>query len=269
MSISRRKLLARFAIYGTPFAAFGYGSLVERNLVSITEKTLSLPNRHKHIAGLKIAVMGDFHHDDWGSDRLVSSAADEINDRNVDVVILVGDYISDDVSAMEPLSAALSELRPRLGTFAVLGNHDCWHFDPAIPRLLDEAGIQLLVNEARDLGDFAIAGIDSLWGGRPDLNFALKQIHKEKPVLAGWHEPDSFDSYEDPRVVLQVSGHTHGGQVCAPFFGPIILPEYGRKYPYGLYPGSDRSLFVTRGLGTLNIPARFFCPPEVAILTLA
>ncbi len=268
MKMSRRAWLTRLAVYGSPAAAFGYGSLIERQRVSVTEKEITLSDRHKHIAGLKVAVMGDFHHDDWGSNRLVRSAAGEINDRDVDVAILVGDYISDDASAMEPLCEALSELRPRLGTFAVLGNHDCWHFDSAIPRLLDEAGIHLLVNEARDLGDFVVAGIDSFWGGRPNLPFALESVDREKPVLAGWHEPDLFDMYSDPQVVLQVSGHTHGGQVCAPAYGPILLPKYGRKYPYGLYRDGERSLFVTRGIGTLNIPARFFCPPEVAILTM-
>lgn len=268
MKISRRAWLTRLAIYGTPAAAFGYGSLIERQCVSITEKLVPLSDRHKHISGLKIAVIGDFHHDDWGSDRLIRSATRQINDHAVDAVILVGDYISDDVAAMEPLCSGLSELRPRLGTFAVLGNHDCWHFDPAIPELLGKAGIHLLVNESRDLGEFAIAGLDSFWGGRPDFPFALREIDKDKPVLVGWHEPDLFDSYDDSRVVLQLSGHTHGGQVCAPLFGPILLPRYGKKYPYGLYRDGDRSLFVTRGIGTLNIPARFVCPPEVAILTM-
>lgn len=267
MKISRRKWLARLAVYGTPAAAFGYGSLIERHRLSITEQTIPLNERFSHLAGLKVAVMGDFHHDDWGSDRLLRAAVKEINTRDVDAAILVGDYISEDISAMEPLCESLSGLRPRFGTFAVMGNHDCWHFDAAIPRLLDQAGIHLLINEARDLGDFAIAGLDSHWGGRPFLEHAVRDLDEEKPTLLGWHEPDTFDSYDDPRIILQTSGHTHGGQVCAPVYGPILLPKYGEKYSYGLYKNGDRSLFVTRGMGTLTIPTRFFCPPEVAILT--
>jgi len=268
MNISRRQWLTRLAVYGSPVAAFGYGSLIESNVVSVTEAEIPLPDRHAHLDGLKIAVMGDFHHDDWGSDRHIRAAVNKINDRAVDVVILVGDYISDDIAAMEPLCAALSGLRPRLGTFAILGNHDCWHFDPAIPRLLGEVGIHLLVNESRDFGDFVVTGLDSFWGGKPDLPFALDKIDRDKPVFVGWHEPDLFDMYDDPRVFLQLSGHTHGGQVCAPFYGPLLLPKYGEKYPYGHYLDGDRSLFVTRGIGTLGVPARFLCPPEVALLTM-
>ncbi|MDB4359092.1 metallophosphoesterase [Verrucomicrobiales bacterium] len=268
MTISRRNLLARLAFYGAPFAAFGYGSQVERNWLDITRSDLPLASRYDHLDGLKIAVMGDFHFDDWGSRRLIASAVKAINEESVDAVLLVGDYISDQVGAMEPLCEELSHLKSKSGVFGVLGNHDCWHFDKAIPQRLEEANVRLLVNGAADCGEFAIAGLDSYWGGRPDIEFAVKDLDPEKPVICGWHEPDTFDYYEDPRTILQVSGHTHGGQVRAPICGPLLLPKYGRKYPYGHYQKKESSLFVTRGIGTLNIPARFLCPPELAILTM-
>lgn len=268
MTISRRKLLARLAFYGSPVAAFGYGSLIERNWLDITKADIPLSTRYNHLDGLKIAVMGDFHFDDWGSRRLIASAVKAINEQSVDAVILVGDYISNEVAAMEPLCEELSHLRTKFGAFGVLGNHECWHFDEAIPRLLENAGVKLLVNGAADCGEFAVAGLDSYWGGRPDIKFTVKDLDPEKPIVAGWHEPDTFGYYDDPRTLLQVSGHTHGGQIRAPFYGPLLLPEYGRKYPYGHYRKKDSSLFVTRGIGTLNIPARFLCPPELAILTM-
>lgn len=268
MTISRRNLLARLAFYGSPIAAFGYGSLIERHWLDITRSDIPLAGRYNHLDGLKIAVMGDFHFDDWGSRRLIASAVKAINAESVDAVVLVGDYISNQVGAMEPLCEELSQLRAKFGTFGVMGNHDCWHFDAAIPRLLKEAGVRLLRNRAADCGEFAIAGIDSHWAGHADLKFAVNGLDPEKPVISGWHEPDTFDFYKDPRTILQVSGHTHGGQVRAPFYGPLLLPEFGRKYPYGHYRKNDSSLFVTRGIGTLNIPARFLCRPEVAILTM-
>ncbi|MDF1741737.1 MAG: metallophosphoesterase [Verrucomicrobiales bacterium] len=268
MKISRRNLLARLAFYGSPVAAFGYGSLIERHWLDITRTDIPLASRYNHLDGLKIAVMGDFHFDDWGSRSLIASAVKVVNEEPVDAVILVGDYISDQVGAMEPLCEELSHLRPRFGTFGVMGNHDCWHFDLAIPNLLEKAGVQLLRNRAIDCGEFAIAGLDSYWGGSPDIEFTVKDLDPEKPILSGWHEPDTFDYYKDPRTVLQVSGHTHGGQVRAPFYGPLLLPEFGRKYPYGHYRNENSSLFVTRGIGTLNLPVRFLCPPELAILTM-
>ena len=83
----------------------------------------------------------------------------------------------------------------------------------------------------------------------------------------GWHEPDPFDEIDDPRLALQVSGHTHGGQVCAPFFGAIQLPSYGKKYVAGRFERGDSQLYVTRGIGSMGVPVRFCCPPEIAFLT--
>jgi predicted MPP superfamily phosphohydrolase len=104
--------------------------------------------------------------------------------------------------------------------------------------------------------------------GFKDSSSYFQNIPADKPILLAWHEPDTFDFYSDPRIALQLSGHTHGGQICAPVVGPLLLPEYGRKYPYGLYRRGTANLFVTRGIGTLTIPARFLCAPEVAILSL-
>ncbi|MEM9281094.1 MAG: metallophosphoesterase [Verrucomicrobiota bacterium] len=268
MKLSRRKWLGRLAFYGTPFAAYGYGSLIEKRWIDLTRTEVPLAPQQAALDGLKIAVMGDFHHDDFGDDGLIRRAVRRINDEKVDLVMLVGDYISDDARALDPLCAALSDLRPRLRSFAVYGNHDRWHDHGRFSETLADAGITLLTNEAVEFDSFAVAGLDSYWGGLPNIDGTFNQVPPEKPVLLGLHEPDPFDLISDSRLALQVSGHTHGGQVCAPVFGPILLPQYGKQYPYGLYQREGRSLFVTRGIGTLSIPVRFFCAPEVAILTL-
>ncbi|MEM1441689.1 MAG: metallophosphoesterase [Verrucomicrobiota bacterium] len=268
MNLSRRKWLLRLGFYGTPAACFGYGSLVEKNIHSISRVDIPVTGDRRDLHGLKIALLSDFHHDDFGNDSLIRRAAKSINEESVDIVMLTGDYISNEVDAMEPLCEALADLRPRLGSFAVLGNHDRWSYDEVMPRLLEQAGIRLLINEAVDFPDFAVAGLDSYWGGSPDLVGALSSISPDKPVIMGWHEPDPFDSYDDPRIALQLSGHTHGGQICAPVYGPILLPRYGKKYPFGYYQNNNRSLYVTRGIGTLDLPTRFLCAPEVAILTM-
>jgi len=267
MKLSRRNWLARSLFYGTPFAGFGYGSVVEKRWLDVTRTTVPLHPRHAALAGLKIAVMGDFHHDDFGDNRLIRRAVEAINEEGVDLVFLVGDYISEDPDAIVPLCEELRELRPRLGTIGVMGNHDRWHHDSILTTSLNEAGVRILINESQEFPDFSIVGMDSHWGGASNLPVALRNLPEDKPILLGWHEPDTFDLHDDPRIALQMSGHTHGGQICAPFYGPILLPKYGRKYPYGLYRRGPASLFVTRGIGTLTIPARFLCAPEVAILT--
>ncbi|MEN8716356.1 MAG: metallophosphoesterase [Verrucomicrobiales bacterium] len=268
MNISRRKSIARILFYGSPLASFGYGSLIEKRLVSVTKKEIPLQEAHGSLDGFRVAVMGDFHHDDFGDNDLIRRAVEEINAEGVDLVMLVGDFVSEDPRALSPLCNELQNLRPRLGSFAVHGNHDRWHVGSVLGKHLIDAGIRLLSNESVEFTDVVVAGLDSIWGGNPDLPGTFKNAGKDKPIIAGWHEPDTFNLYQDPRVALQVSGHTHGGQICAPVKGPILLPRYGKLYPYGHYQKNGSSLFVTRGIGTLTIPARFLCQPEVAILTL-
>ena len=268
MKLSRRKWLARAVVYGGGIGGFGYGSVIEKRWLGVTRQVIPLSPQHAVLNGLKIAVMGDFHHDDFGDNGLVRRAVKSINEENVDLVYLVGDYISNDPSAIEPLCEELSNLRSTLGTFGVLGNHDSWHMAPILLTALEDAGVRMLIDRAQGFDKFTIVGMDSLWGGNPDIRHVLEKLDPDKPIILGWHEPDSFDICIDPRLVLQVSGHTHGGQICAPLYGPLLLPEYGRKYPYGHFRREQSSLFVTRGIGTLDIPARFLCPPEVVLLSL-
>ena len=268
MNLSRRKWLFRSTFYGIPTAAFGYGVGIEKQWLEVTRLDVPLSPGHAALGGLKIAVMGDFHHDDFGDPGLIRRAVATINDEGVDLVFLVGDYITDDPAAIEPLCEELQNLRPRLGTFGVWGNHDRRHASLVLEQALPHAGVHVLSNRGQELPDFCVVGMDSYWGGNPRIKDTFQNIPADKPILLAWHEPDTFDFHSDPRIALQLSGHTHGGQICAPVVGPLLLPEYGRKYPYGLYRRGTANLFVTRGIGTLTIPARFLCAPEVAILSL-
>lgn len=248
--------------------SLAYGSLIEKRSIDFNKVDVLLQPEYAHLHGLKVALMSDFHHDDFGDDNLIRRAVKQINEEQADLVMLGGDYITDDIRGIDPLCEVLQDLRPRLGVFGVMGNHDVWHYHKVLKENMEKAGVRMLVNRGVDLDGFSIVGLDSVWAGRPDLRKSLETVANENPVILGWHEPDTFATYNDPRIVLQLSGHTHGGQVCAPFFGPILLPSYGRKFPAGLYRRDERSLYVTRGIGTMNIPVRFLCPPEVAMLTM-
>ncbi len=266
--LSRRGLLLR-----SPYFAAGgciaYGSLFERLHISVEHVTCPLADRYAHLDGFRIALMADFHFDDFGNEEMLHRAVKAINDESVDLVLLGGDYVSNDPKYLEPLGEILQDLRARLGVFGVMGNHD-YHYDNNLAlKNLGGKGLRFLVNQVEEFEEFSLIGQDSAWEGSPFLAGNLRRAAKDKPIILGWHEPDTFDFYQDPRVVLQMSGHTHGGQVCAPFFGPILLPHLGKKYTAGLYRSGERHLYVSRGIGTLNIPARFMCPPEVTILKLA
>jgi predicted MPP superfamily phosphohydrolase len=116
---------------------------------------------------------------------------------------------------------------------------------------------------------FAIAATDHVWLGKPDPSLALRGVSPDVPVLALVHEPDYFDEMSSFRNLLQISGHTHGGQCRVPFldFTPAKV-RHGRKYIQGPFSRGESRLFVTRGLGTTGLRVRFACPPEVALLTL-
>lgn len=264
MKISRRRWLMRSLIYGIPIAA----GLWETRHLSITRAEVALGPSHAGLDGLKLALLSDFHHDDYGSRSLVRRAVAAANAAEVDLVLLLGDYISDDPSAIVPLCEELQALKARLGVFGIMGNHDDWHLNPIIHESLQKAGVRVLINEPVDFPGFTLLGMDSVFRGGATLPFLLESLPPDRPVLLARHEPDTFDLDSDARVALQVSGHSHGGQICAPFYGPIFLPGYGRKYPHGLYRKGPSSLFTTRGIGTLKIPVRILAAPELALLSL-
>jgi predicted MPP superfamily phosphohydrolase len=270
---TRRDWLKRgFATAGATAGAgagcVGYGSLIEKQSTRLERVTCPLIEKHRHLDGIKIGMLADLHFDEYGDAALVHRAVQTINREQVDVVMLAGDFVSHKPEALEPLGEILRDLRARIGVFAILGNHDHWMGSHHAVSFLRKAGIRLLRNETEDLGDFVLAGLESAWGGKPDHPKVLSSVKPEKPVILGWHEPDTFDWYSNENVILQLSGHTHGGQICAPILGPLILPHLGRKYPSGLFARQSSHLYVTRGLGVITIPARFCCPPEVSVIEL-
>ncbi|MCB1230326.1 MAG: metallophosphoesterase [Verrucomicrobiae bacterium] len=270
---NRRNFL-RLGFYGSGAGMFGYGSLIERRTPRIERVTCPLPARHAGLDGLKIAVMSDFHHDEFHDDTLIGGAVETMNSLKPDVVFFPGDFISRDVSGMDALVGHFQKIEARVGAFACLGNHDQWNAPKGVAKRLEQGGVSVLKNAATELraprtGErFVLAGLESAWSGDPDLAKTLRGMNGDVPVLLGWHEPDPFDTITDGRVLLQMAGHTHGGQVCAPFYGAIRLPQYGRKYVAGLYGDERARLYVTRGIGSMGVPVRFCCPPEISLVTL-
>ena len=134
----------------------------------------------------------------------------------------------------------------------------------------DAAGLAFVEVRTRR-GDLFVAGLDSFWAGRPSLTDALRDWRPGLPLLLLVHEPDGADKIA-PRGIagLQLSGHTHGGQVCLPGPRPIPLhvPSWGKKYKHGLHRVGALQLYVNRGIGCVGVPLRIGCPPEVTELTL-
>ncbi len=250
-------------------ATLAYGALVEANQLVIERLSLHLQGWPKRLDGFKIAVLGDLHVRGLYSVRLSKRAVQAALGESPDMVVLVGDlvaYWSAETPAM--LGDVLEPLLLMNGNaVAIPGNHDycCGPVDN-LAAILGELNIRLLRNESWRHQGITWVGIDSYNARQANPKLAMETAELE-PRIALWHEPDLVDQLP-AGCVLQLSGHSHGGQFRLPFGFTPMHSENGKRYPRGFYPGASTPLYVTRGVGTTGPPSRFLCPPEVSVLTL-
>ena len=190
---------------------------------------------------------------------------------NADAIVITGDLVSRVTQGeLDMIVQTLSRLRVPHGVFAILGNHDWWTGERAVTEALRQAGATVLSNQhypiQRDGQTLYLAGIDDVWCDKHDLAAAVRGIPADAAIVALVHEPDYADIVaNDPRVLLQLSGHSHGGQVCAPFCRGVWNPPWARKYPRGQYIIRDLTLYTNRGVGLVSWQLRFACRPEVTL----
>jgi predicted MPP superfamily phosphohydrolase len=238
---------------------------------------------------LTIAALADLHAaEPFMSLARVEAVVRATNALAPDVVVLLGDYRGSGRLIRQPVPIAetaqvLRGLRAPRGVHAVLGNHDWWD-DAEVQRLrgglpesfriLAEAGIGVLHNDAVKLGDVWLAGLGSLWAfpagrgfvGTDDLGGALGAVTDAEPVILLCHEPDIFPRVPAGRVALTLSGHTHGGQVRILGHSPVVPSRYGNRYAYGHVVEDGKHLVVSGGIGTSILPVRFGVPPEITLI---
>lgn len=254
--------------------AFGYGTLLERHQLSVERLSLSMRGLGTAFDGFRMVQISDLHLEPNTDAGLLGRCVDAINALKPDLIALTGDYITSDASRVTQLMAPLSGLKATAGVVASLGNHDVWTSSRKVSLALYQHGIRLLRNSGlaltRQGESLWIAGLDSVWGGHPDVREGLRGQPKAAPCVILAHEPDYADTLatQVSSSALQLAGHTHGGQVCIPGGFPIHLPAWGRKYPKGLFQLDHLHLYVNRGLGTIGPKARFACSPEITEITL-
>lgn len=274
MKMTRRAWL-RYGIPGMAAAlgGLGYSTLIEPQKLSLEHVVTPLPDLPSALEGFKIAVLSDFHLHPFNRIEHIRNAIRVANELKPDLVVLLGDYVDGTVKAIDELAPELAKLNGRLGVFGVLGNHDHWKGADVVESALQKSGIAMLRNSGVPLtvgqAELFLAGLDSVWAGRPDLDRTLSARRGSVPTILLAHEPDSGDrAARDGRISLQLSGHSHGGQVRLPLIGAPLLPSWGRRYDQGLYTLRDMLLYTNRGIGVVDIPVRFNCPPEVTEITL-
>jgi len=249
-----------------------YSALIEPQWLSIERVQVPLARLPRELDGLTIAQLSDLHHGPYIGDEEIRVAVEAVNRLQPDMIVLTGDYVTREVDRIGDCARVLGGLQSRRGVWAVLGNHDHWTDAATITRALAANSIQVLINEAAPIDHNGrrlwLAGVDDVWQQSCDLDRAMRGIAPEEVTVLLAHEPDFADEAARYPIDLQLSGHSHGGQVRLPFYGALILPHLGRKYPMGLAQAGGLRVYTNRGLGVVSPPVRFNCRPEVTLLTL-
>ncbi|HJS19074.1 MAG TPA: metallophosphoesterase, partial [Anaerolineales bacterium] len=238
----------------------------ETNTPVVDRVEIPIPNLKPALEGFTIVQLSDIHLQPYTKPSLVRKAVEISNELRPDLVVLTGDYVWHDQEAVFELAPILAGLNARHGVYSVLGNHDYWLDVEVTKRAFEESRLPMLINQGVEIhagnGSFYLAGMDDGWSGQPDLNQSLEDAPTGDPVVLLLHEPDLVNETSlDPRLALQLSGHTHGGQVLLPGKPPIFTPHLGKEYSQGLFRVNDTWLYTNRGLGVISVPLRFNCPP--------
>ena len=255
-------------------------TLLAPNFPVVISQEIALARWPEKLDGFTIALLSDFHYDPYFSIHPLKAAIGIVNALRPDLIALTGDFVSmpwvgesaKAAAAAEPCAHLLKQLQAPQGVWAVLGNHD-YFTDPArVIRALEAEHILVLLNRSVAIepsgARFWLSGVNDVVAKAADLDAALRPVPKEEPVVLLAHEPDYADRVARYPVDLQLSGHSHGGQVRFPGVGPIFLPELARKYVWGLYQIGELTLYTNAGLGTVQIPVRLNCPPEITLLKI-
>jgi len=251
---------------GALTGAVSYGVAYERHRLGVTEATMPFLGLSPALDGLRVALLTDVHHSALVSADDVTRAVELALSTEPDMIVLGGDYVTyGDRNFVEPVAELLAPLRAPNGVFAILGNHDD---DREMPAALTRKGITVLKDQRTRVvirGDaLEIAGI-RFWTRRPaDIARVLKGA--DDPVLLLAHDPRRLTEAAGLNVPAVLSGHTHGGQVVLPGLGAVARARF--PIVAGLGQREKSSIFVSRGIGTVYVPVRINCPPEVALVTL-
>ncbi|GAB4556175.1 MAG: metallophosphoesterase [Pleurocapsa sp.] len=265
--------------------------------LKIERINIAIANLPESLAGTKIVQLSDLHYDGVHlSNRLLAQAIAASNRENPDLVVITGDFITNDPNPIKQLASKLKGLNSKIGVYGCLGNHDVLNAasKPIILEALAEAKIKILWNEViyPFADSLALVGLADFWSPEFEPAPVLESIASEIPRLVLSHNPDSAKILKRWRVDLQLSGHTHGGQIVIPHYGPVfsLLPKISkfvprclrRHIPYlrdcsqvvkrwqwseGWHQVGTNQLYINRGLASYA-PGRFCCPPELTVITL-
>lgn len=257
----------------------GYAYFIEPDRLIIKEVSLNVPNWSRELNGFKIAAISDIHGGSHNiTEEKISTIAEQINAQNPDIVVMLGDFVtqieskhSGLVMPIERIVQNLKGLKAKYGVFVVIGNHDWWYDEKKCRAEFEKVGFTVLENETKSFEvnnkTVTILGIEDFWKRRKvDVKDVLEKLPTQENIIGITHNPDSFDQTPESLAIL-LAGHTHGGQVNFPLIGAPIVPS-NKEYTAGHVEKNGKNLYVTTGIGTSGLPVRFRVPPEIAVITL-
>jgi len=291
---SRRKFIRAGGVLFTGYAFTSASiGILNKDEFSVTNKDIVIKNLPEKLKGLRVALISDVHSGPFMSEGLMKKYVDFINNLNADIVLIPGDLTNSQRSEALPFTKVFRDIKAKHGVYATLGNHDYFHDAEYVAKaVLNETPIKLLRNENKILTinneKLLIMGMEDTRqsGAKYDetiFNYfdktvsgakeSLKQsnlLYEAVPKILVYHKPYFFKDFSKENIDLTVSGHTHGGQIVFAKAGKINISFASSVSTYieGLYKNGDLNMYVTRGIGTVGLPLRLNCPPEVVILTL-
>ncbi len=243
----------------------------------VVHKTVRINNLPKRVEGFRIAMISDIHSGPYMDKKDIDPYVTRMNKLKPDAIVLPGDFIQNRNEEVEAVADALQKLEAPYGVYGSTGNHDYFADADYVSKELGHAGVRMLRNEHIvldvDGAPLALIGLDDVRSGHPFDNLfrsAVDGLDARIPNVVLCHKPYYLEEASEWGVDLMVSGHTHGGQiVIARVFDTVITPAaLISGYIEGLYRLDGTQLYVTRGIGTVGIPVRINCPPEITVLTL-
>ncbi|HEY4661787.1 MAG TPA: metallophosphoesterase [Terriglobales bacterium] len=281
---TRRQFLYTGAAAIAGIAALGTDGYLESYRLQLKKIEIRLRRLPHQFDGFTIVQLSDFHYEEEFSATPIRRAVEVVNNLHPDLVVFTGDFVTAPMfrfgrhaalvaaNAIFPCAAVLSGIKSRMGSFAILGNHDAYSNPVLVASGLRSHGIPVLKNSRVPIehggARFWLAGIDDALEGEPDLGAAINKIPPKEPIVLLAHEPDFADEAALTPVDLQLSGHSHGGQIWVPGIGAPWLPPLARNYPRGFYKFENMVLYTNIGIGTIRAPIRINCIPEVTHITL-
>jgi predicted MPP superfamily phosphohydrolase len=278
-TLTRRNFIA--GALAAPGLVALYSNEVSRHEIDIAHRTFFLRNLPPAFDGFRIVQFSDIHLEQYTEDFFLRDVVARVNALAPDLLLITGDFISRGPMAVDLSYSGAARCAEILSTltcpqrFGILGNHDAIVGSRIIRDHMENNGLPLLVNQhvriERSGQHIFLAGLDDVSFGNPNLSLAVPE-KPDAPVILMVHEPDFalhiLEHRRAPLIDLILSGHTHGGQVRIPGLRPMALPPFGKIFPEGRYVLDNMQLYVNRGIGTVGVPFRLNCPPEITVATL-